>query len=169
MKELIVKEYNQGLYINKFQPLHNGHVEVIRTMLEKCVTGIVCIENDPKSQHPWDISDRIEMIERTFGKNTPNIVVLPIPAIYYADNWRIKLLKITDIFRRIQPHDPEVFFSLNREQSFCYENFMTVINCNQTLTDSMVRTEIKGNRSVETLIPLEIIPIIYRAIDTNKL
>lgn len=162
------KKFKCGLYINSIQPLHYGHIYVIKTMIEQCEEPVVCVENDPRSAIPWSLSDRIEMLQRLF-RDDIILRSIPIPALRFNDNWRTKLLKVTDIFRRIQPSDPEVLFSLTKEQSFCYINFMQVVDCFHETTDEKVRTAIKQNQPIDDMVPESIHTVVYRNLDVNKL
>ena len=161
-------KFNCGLYISKVQPLHIAHIKVINNMLNNCGTVVIAIENDPKSIYPWAIEDRIEMIERIF--DSVIIKVIPIPALSITDKWRTQFLKITDICKNyLYPYDPDVIYTVTKEQTQCYTNFAHVEELLQDITDAFIQKEIKNNRAIDHLVPSQILPIIYRSLDMKKL
>ena len=55
-----------GLFIGRFQPFHNGHLHVIKQMLEECtsiVIGIGSANSEITEQNPLTATQRKEMIE----------------------------------------------------------------------------------------------------------
>ncbi len=60
-----MKKYDTLVYIGRFQPFHNGHLEVVKTALELCNTLIIIVgsANQPSTyKNPWSAAERIDMI-----------------------------------------------------------------------------------------------------------
>ncbi|MDO8340061.1 MAG: nicotinamide-nucleotide adenylyltransferase [Candidatus Burarchaeum sp.] len=54
-----------GLFIGRFQPLHNGHLEAIRKMQGECGEVIIIVGSSQycfEANNPFTIGERIEMI-----------------------------------------------------------------------------------------------------------
>ena len=58
------------IIIGRFQPLHKGHVSLIKQALNNhdSVTVIVCNAKDP-ARNPFSTEERVRMIRENFGKN----------------------------------------------------------------------------------------------------
>lgn len=59
-------KYQVGVYIGRFQPFHNGHLETVKKMLNLCETIIISVgsHHRPKTiKNPWSSDERIEMIK----------------------------------------------------------------------------------------------------------
>ncbi len=57
--------FKRGLFIGRFQPVHNGHIEAIRYAAAKCETLIVLIGSSQKSYElsdPFTVGERVEMV-----------------------------------------------------------------------------------------------------------
>ncbi|MFW6122270.1 MAG: adenylyltransferase/cytidyltransferase family protein [Petrotogales bacterium] len=58
---------NTALIIGRFQPLHKGHIELIRTAIEKFGRVQIGIRNTKRDEkNPYSIDTRIEMIKQEF-------------------------------------------------------------------------------------------------------
>ena len=56
-----------GLFIGRFQPFHNGHLHVIKQMLEECdeiVIGIGSANSEITEQNPFSAAKRKKMVEK---------------------------------------------------------------------------------------------------------
>ena len=54
-----------GLFIGRFQPFHNGHLEAIRTMQRECGEVIIIVGSSQfcfEVDNPFTVGERIEMI-----------------------------------------------------------------------------------------------------------
>lgn len=70
-----------SLFIGRFQPLHSGHIKIIRKVLDEgnhVVIGLRDTQKDDKN--PYSIVERTKMFEREFAKEvgkTLTIITLP--------------------------------------------------------------------------------------------
>ena len=86
-----------ALFIGRFQPFHNGHVQVIKTMFQnhritKIMIGIGSSDLERTSDNPFSYEERKKMIEDVF----PDIYIFPIPDINDPPNWVAHVDKCCD-------------------------------------------------------------------------
>jgi len=58
-----------SLFIGRWQPLHEGHIKLMRTVLDK--GGKICIgirNTKQDEKNPYNVKERIEMIKKVFDK-----------------------------------------------------------------------------------------------------
>ncbi len=99
-----MKDYKTAVYIGRFQPLHDGHVEVIKMGLEIADKVVVIIgsANGAKTiKNPWTFREREAMIRATVKPDGytyhPNLLIKPLRDYYYNDNaWLSNVQAITD-------------------------------------------------------------------------
>lgn len=75
------KKYKVGFYIGRFQPLHNGHISIIRKMQEECehiIIGVGSAQESFTERNPLNYEVRERMIFESIYQNY-NIRVIPIP------------------------------------------------------------------------------------------
>jgi cytidyltransferase-like protein len=108
MKKNFQKKYEFGAMVGRFCPLHLGHEEVIRTMLNRCERSIVIVGS---ADVPWslptffDHTERIGFIRTIF----PDISAIPLPDFPGDDAAWIKA--IDDILISFgMPPEETVFF-----------------------------------------------------------
>lgn len=120
----------RALFIGRFQPFHNGHLAVVRRMLEKYEEAIITIgsaEESLSQSNPFTAGERMEMIRACFKRNElARIIVVPIRDInnnslwvshvsshlpqfhaIYSNNWLVRHLfkKEGYIVERLEFHD----------------------------------------------------------------
>lgn len=82
--------YHLAVFIGRFQPLHLGHMHVVRTALRyaDCLTILVGSSDQPRDTfNPWTFEERKEMIERSLTEDErPRVFVQPIYDHTYNDN-----------------------------------------------------------------------------------
>lgn len=70
-----------GLVLGRFQPLHNGHVALIKRAMEDCqqvTVGIGSTNTPRRSTDPFTLEERQAMLEAVF----PGVTVAPIPDLH---------------------------------------------------------------------------------------
>ena len=86
-------KYNNGIFIGRFQPLHNGHINIIEKMIEdyydkKLNNIIICICDTPQ---PLNYEERIEMFKLYFKQDF--ITYIFMPTFNNCDIWYDELIK----------------------------------------------------------------------------
>jgi pantetheine-phosphate adenylyltransferase len=69
MKKGRVSKSRIAIYPGSFDPLTNGHVDVIQRALEIFDEVIVAILRNPGKKHLFSIEERLEMIQKSFNGN----------------------------------------------------------------------------------------------------
>ena len=78
-------EPKQGLFLGRFQPFHNGHLEVIRkalTVVDSLIIVIGSAQESHTAENPFTADEREEMIEKTVRvEKIKNVEIIPIEDI----------------------------------------------------------------------------------------
>lgn len=101
------KEYSNDylVYVGRFQPLHDGHMDVIRTALttSKRLLILVGSTNSSRCPHnPWTFAERRRMILQTLRKEYTSAIedrvsILPVPdSPYIDDRWKANVQRIVN-------------------------------------------------------------------------
>ena len=100
----ITEKYDTGLFIGRFQPLHHGHIYVIKKILELCnriKIGIGSSQMSNKANDPFTSDERKMFIEAALKKrNIPsdNYEIFEIPDIFDANRWVDHIISIVGNF-----------------------------------------------------------------------
>ncbi|MBM3228902.1 nicotinamide-nucleotide adenylyltransferase [Candidatus Parvarchaeota archaeon] len=105
--------YKDGLFVGRFQPVHNGHVKAIRHALGKCKRLIVLVGSSQKSyepQDPFTVGQRIEMLHQALtdegvGKNC---IILSVPDIQNNALWVSHIESLVPSFDIVFSNNPLV-------------------------------------------------------------
>ena len=79
---------NFGLFIGRFQPVHLGHVHVIKQALEHCdklIIGIGSANTHVSQKNPFTADQRIDMLKLAVGEHWDRIVPIKIDDMIYND------------------------------------------------------------------------------------
>jgi bifunctional NMN adenylyltransferase/nudix hydrolase len=79
-----------AVVVGRFQPLHNGHVDLIREGLASAKTLVVVLGSSfqarsPKNPFTW--AERQEMIKLALGAEAEKVAFLPVRDYYDDDRW----------------------------------------------------------------------------------
>ena len=67
-----------SLFIGRYQPLHDGHVKLIRTVINEGKNVCVALRDTPISESdPYTVEQRMQM----FKEKLPEVKVIAIPDI----------------------------------------------------------------------------------------
>jgi len=78
-------KYKRGLVIGRFQPFHNGHLELIHQIMNECDELIVAIGSaqfNYLAKDPFTAGERIEMIHASLSDQTFDLgkfFIIPLP------------------------------------------------------------------------------------------
>lgn len=73
-----------SLFIGRYQPLHEGHVKLIRTVLNEGKNICIALRDTGiNEKNPYDINTRIEMFKNVFYNEmkTGKLIIITIPDI----------------------------------------------------------------------------------------
>lgn len=75
----------RALFIGRFQPIHNGHVNAIKKLLKKYNEVVVVIGSSEDlftRDNPFTCGERIEMLRRSFSRgDLAKLIVVPVPDV----------------------------------------------------------------------------------------
>ncbi len=94
----------RALVVGRFQPLHNGHVQLIKLAREQCGEIAVAVGSTnakPSLRNPFTFEERKAMILAVF----PEIPVFAVPDIHDREAWVAHLLAITGAVDRVYGND----------------------------------------------------------------
>jgi nicotinamide-nucleotide adenylyltransferase len=146
-----------GLFIGRFQPLHNGHMLVIEGMTKLCGKiwiGIGSSQKHHTSDDPFTVQERKEMLQRALqGKDLIplfdiNFVELPDETDDTA--WRQKVLE--------QTGPVDVVWTGNAWTAKCFEGVIPVKPIKEVpgISGTMIREKMKTGSDWQSLVPKEI-------------
>lgn len=73
---------NRSLFIGRFQPFHNGHLDAVENVCQYCDELIIGVGSSQKSfeeKNPFTFTERYEMISSSIRHIDTPIIILPIP------------------------------------------------------------------------------------------
>jgi nicotinamide-nucleotide adenylyltransferase len=74
--------FMRGLFIGRFQPLHHGHLHIMKKALEEVdhlIVGIGSAENSHTPEDPFTAGERMEMVLRAAKESSIGDRILPVP------------------------------------------------------------------------------------------
>jgi len=90
--------------VGRFQPLHSGHVALIRQAREQCVDLAIAIGSStakPSLRNPFTTTERRQMLQCVF----PGVPVFEVPDLNDAPRWVPHCLAITGPVDRVYGND----------------------------------------------------------------
>ena len=91
-----------ALFIGRFQPFHNAHLEDIRKILKEydaVIIGVGSSQEEDTKENPFSRKERIEMIEITLtDNNIKKFTLFPIPDINEDGRWVEHVVSIVPKF-----------------------------------------------------------------------
>ena len=82
---------NDALVIGRFQPLHNGHLEVIRKVASECdrmIIGIGSAQYSHNRDNPFTAGERYLMISETIkAEGIDNVSIVPVEDLNRSSIW----------------------------------------------------------------------------------
>lgn len=101
----------RGMIVGRFQPFHNGHLQVIEHILTEVDDMIIIIAASQQSHqpnNPFTAGERYDMIHNTLVKELKNFRVIIIPANDVKDNglWVSHLKRLVPKFDVVYTNNP---------------------------------------------------------------
>ncbi|MBI5001268.1 MAG: nicotinamide-nucleotide adenylyltransferase [Euryarchaeota archaeon] len=99
-----------GLLLGRFQPLHDGHIFVLRQILKECGRAIVVIGSAQASHdadNPFSAGERVEMLRASLTKSELlRTTIIPIEDINRYPLWVAHLESRCPKFDRVYSRNP---------------------------------------------------------------
>jgi nicotinamide-nucleotide adenylyltransferase len=149
------------LYIGRFQPFHNGHLLVVRSLssaYEEVIIGIGSSQDRDSSDNPFSEKERIQMITRSLDTvGIHNYRVVPIPDIHNPPKWVSHVRAIVSDFDVVIANNPftrELF----SEKGYTVKG--TPYFDRQRYSGKEIRRRMLHDESWEELVPDAVVKII---------
>jgi len=82
-----------GLLLGRYQPFHNGHIEVVKKILEECDLLVITVgsaQDSHTKENPFTGGERLSMISEALadeGVPLHRYIIVPIPDIHNNGLW----------------------------------------------------------------------------------
>ncbi|MFA5571698.1 MAG: nicotinamide-nucleotide adenylyltransferase, partial [Candidatus Bathyarchaeia archaeon] len=86
-------EFKRGLYVGRFQPFHNGHLDAVKYVLQNIDELIVVIgsaQYSHNNHNPFTAGERIVMIRQALleaNVNLDKLWIVPVPDVHLHMLW----------------------------------------------------------------------------------
>lgn len=80
----------RGLFLGRFQPLHNGHLSVVTDIMEEVDRLLIVIGSSQYShsfENPFTAGERVWMIEESLQDEGLEATIIPVPDIHRNSLW----------------------------------------------------------------------------------
>jgi len=149
------------LFIGRFQPFHNGHLNVIKKISKKfsdIIIGVGSSQYKDTMDNPFSSDERIKMITKTLEKNKiKNFKIVLIPDIHNPPKWVDHVLSIISDFNVVLTNN-SFTKSLFLEKGYKVEK--TPLFNKEEFSGKNIRKRIINNEPWENLIPSEVEKVI---------
>jgi bifunctional NMN adenylyltransferase/nudix hydrolase len=119
----MVKKYQFGIYIGRFQPFHVGHFRTLKLALDQAESVILVLGSHRVAsdiKNPWSSQERIEMIRACFSpEDLERIYFLPIRDWLYSDNLWLAAVQ-QQVLAITQGHPSIAIFGHQKDASSYY-------------------------------------------------
>ena len=160
----------KALFIGRFQPFHNGHLEVIKNISKQyseIIIGIGSSQYIDTLENPFSSDERKQMIKGSLNKiGINNYKIIIIPDINNPPKWVDHVLSIYSDFDVIITNNSltktlfsEKGYTVNKTPYYNKEEF----------SGKEIRKRIINNKPWENLVPLEVKNVIIKIDGINRL
>ncbi len=167
------KKSNIALFIGRFQPLHHGHIYVIKAILKryyKVKIGIGSSQVSNTLNDPFNKEEREEFIRSAIEKrkiSSKRYEIYYIPDIFNAKKWVDHVISIIGEFDSIYSNSDWVR-ELFRNKGIRVENKITIFR--KKFNGKTIRNLItKNDKKWKTLVPNEIVKLIEEFDGINRI
>lgn len=146
---------NRALFIGRFQPFHNGHLHVAKSLSKKfdeLIIGIGSSREKNTSQNPFSYDERKQMISKTLKNfKISNFKIFPIPDLFDDYKWIKYILKNLPKF--------DAAYSGNDWTLRCFKKHKikaVKIKLVEDLSSTKIRKLMAQNKNWEKFVPREV-------------
>jgi len=150
-----------GLFVGRFQPFHNGHLDAVKQILkevDKLMIGIGSSQYSRTEENPFTAEERKSMIEKSLKKEgISNFEVVFIPDIHDDLNWAKHVEEICSF---------DVVYTGSEHTKKCFSGKSEIkdIKKNLDINGTEIRKKIKEKRNFSDLVPEDV----KKIIDLNR-
>ena len=146
----------RALFIGRFQPFHNAHLEDIRRILREADEVLIAVGSSNEKdtlENPFSYSERKNMIINVLRNNKiKNFKIFPVPDLYDDQKWVDYILKNLPEF--------DVVYSGNEWTLKCFKKHhskVKKINLLTGISSTRIRNLIVINKAWKRLVPIEVV------------
>jgi len=147
----------KAIFIGRFQPLHKGHLKIIKNASKKfdeLIIGIGSSQYGNTSDNPFTSDERVDMIKKTLlNKNIKNFKIILLPDIHNPPKWVDHVLSIISDFDVVISNN-SLTKSLFKEKGFLVED--TPLYNKDEFSGKVIRKKIINDEKWEDLVPIEV-------------
>jgi nicotinamide-nucleotide adenylyltransferase len=149
------------LFIGRFQPFHNGHLELIKNIKDKydeIIIGIGSSQYSYEIHNPFSVEERKLMIEKSLKLNRiDNYVIIEIPDIHNYPKWVSHVESLVSDFDVVISNSKLTTTLFNNKG---YKVIKTKFYNRNNYSGKKIRENIITNKPWEQLIPKTVVDII---------
>ena len=122
----------RGILIGRMQPVHNGHMEVIKQILnevDEIIIGIGSAQASHELKDPFTAGERVVMMSQALAErdiDPSRYYIIPMQDINFNAIWVSHVKMLTPPFNIVYSGNPLVKQLFSEEG---YEHYMTVCTC----------------------------------------
>ena len=154
---------NRGLLIGRMQPVHNGHMQVIKKTLEEVdeiIIGIGSAQLSHTITDPFTAGERIMMLTKALSENgikSSKYYIIPLQDIQTNAVWVSHVKMLTPPFDKVFSGNPLVQRLFQEEN---YEVAKPMLFKREKLSGTEVRKRMLNDDSWKSLVPKSTVKII---------
>jgi nicotinamide-nucleotide adenylyltransferase len=142
----------RALFIGRFQPFHNGHLHVAKSLSKKyddVVIGIGSSQEKNTKNNPFSYNERKAMITKTLKNNKiKNFKIYPIPDLYDDYKWTSYIIKKLPKFDAVYSGNNWTLRCLRKHKIKCRK-----VKLIKGINSTRIRAMIKNNKKWEKFVP----------------
>ena len=102
----------RGIFVGRFQPFHDGHLEVIKKIIEDVDEVIIIVGSSQYSHtpdNPFTAGERISMIRKVLeeeGIQLSRIWIIPVPDVHQHALWVSQIVGYSPKFDVVYANEP---------------------------------------------------------------
>lgn len=161
----------RGLLIGRMQPIHNGHIEVIKETLkivDEIIIGIGSAQLSHTIKDPFTAGERIMMTTQALAEhdiNPSKYYIIPMEDINMNAVWTSHVKMMTPPFNKVFSGNPLVQRLFEEEG---YEIFAPPLYDRERLSGTEVRKRMLENKDWKSLVPKATVEIINEIDGINR-
>ncbi len=163
---------NRGLLIGRMQPVHNGHIQVIKKTfeeVEEIIIGIGSAQLSHSTTDPFTAGERIMMLTKSLAENNidpSKYYVIPLQDILMNAVWVSHVKMLTPPFWKVFSGNPLVQRLFTEEG---YEVAVPPLFNREELSGTEIRKRMIKDENWKSLIPDSVMKIINEVDGINRI
>ncbi len=164
--------YKRGLFLGRFQPIHNGHIKVIKLLMEEVeelIIGIGSAQHSHSFNNPFTAGERVTMIKNALQENGIDLTrIFLIPIFDTNDNriWVSHVIACVPKFDVVYTNN-KLVFRLMKEFGVMVKN--TEIFDREILSSTEIRNRILKGEKWQDLVPKSVVDFIEQIDGINRI